>query len=192
MSRLAVLGGGCALSPDREVVACVTEDQATAAIALFDYRKAVAGEPPPETAVPEKYDTYSFAESLRKDDRKARVEGGLNWGSGGRQLAFAIRRPGRLELGTLERRGEGTKEWRLRLREVAGVEGRVTTIRVREAAYELVTEAGIFRIGAETGEPPTVHPTGGALAAVKLGPPEPYPPGMTELAVLDRWCPDGH
>lgn len=190
-SRLAVLGGPCTFSPDLRVVACVTDDLVASTIALFDYRKAVSGDPPPQADPPEDYDAYVFADKYRKADRDARVEGGLHWGSGGRKLVFAVRRAGRLEMGTLERRGKGTKGWKLELREIVGVDGDVKTIRLGKAGYELVTDAGIFRIGGETRETPTLHPTGRALAAVKLGPPEAvYPPGLTEFSVLDRWCPD--
>jgi hypothetical protein len=190
-SRLAVLGGSCTLSPDLQVVACVVDDPLASGIALFDYRAAAGGDPPPEVAVPERYDTYLLADKSRRIGRETRVIGGLHWGRGGRQLVFAVRRSGGLKLGTLERRGEGTKGWRLKLEEVTGVEGNVKTIRVGQAAYELVTDAGIFRIGGETRETRALHPTGRALAAVKLGPAEAlYPPGMTEFSVLDRWCPD--
>jgi len=191
-SRLEVFGGPCTFSPDLKLVACVTDDLVASTIALFDYRKAVGGDPPPQADVPEDYDAYVFADKYRKADRDARVEGGLHWGSGGRQLVFAVRRAGgRLELGTLERRGKGTKGWKLELREIVGVDGDVKTIRLGKAGYELVTERGVFRIDREALYTPTAQRTSRALAAAKLGPPEAvYPPGLTEFSVLDRWCPD--
>jgi hypothetical protein len=187
-SRLAVLGGGCSLSPDRAVVACITEDVMSSAIAVFDYGRATKGGPLPQVPVPDEYDVYVFSRQSSGSRDAAHVEGDLYWGRGGRELAFAVRRGERLELRTLQRHGAGTKGWKPTLREVTGVRGTIEDIREREGAYEFATEEGIFRIREQTGKT-AVGATVAALAAEHLSQPEAiFPPHTPKTSVLGRWC----
>jgi hypothetical protein len=184
-SRLGAFGGPCAFSPELKLVACAFEDLVKSGIALFDFRKAVDGKLLPQTDPPEGYDVFALA-AKQGADRDSRAEG-LTWDPERRRLLFVVRGAERLELGTLEG-GEGTGGWKLNLRALTGIESGVNTVRARQGGFELLTDAGPFRVHLDSDG----ASTRGALEARAVEKPEaPRPPGLKEHMVLDRWCPGG-
>lgn len=182
-SRLGVFGSPCAFAPRLKLVACAFEDVAYSSILLFDYRDAVSGNPPPEADLPEDYASYVLTDKLYgpKAAKVVRAKA-LTWDEEGRTLLFVAVGGDHLEVGTLTGGPEGTEGWALRLLPVVGLEDqRVRTIRRTDAGLELVTPSGIFGLEQEVAGAK-------ALSARKTGPPE-NPEGVSELQVLDRWCP---
>ncbi len=187
-SRLLVGGDSCIPSPDFGVIACVAEDWMASAIVLYDYTRAVGGDPPPD-APPDfaHAHSYEFAPGPQASKGSADVEGSLSWISPG-ELAFAIRAYGSydLKVATLVQHGSDLKSWVFRQSEVTGVEGRVQGVRAGKDGLEVVTDRGIYAIQEQT-KPKDHQPA--RLIATQVAPaPGGYPAALKKLWVLDRWC----